>query len=131
MDDVQISKQVELRNARVWLGADGLARYIAQSGADVTLADAEACHAAVLDLYQGETHPLLVDIRKVKSASREARKFFAGSTSNDTTRAVALLVSSPVSWLIGNFFLSINKPAFPVRLFTNETEALGWLRSFL
>ena len=41
--------------------------------------------------------------------------------------ASALLVESALSRMIGNIFLTINKPDVPVKLFTNEQEAKKWL----
>jgi hypothetical protein len=40
---------------------------------------------------------------------------------------VALLVGSPVTRVIGNFFIGLNKPRWPVRLFRSESDALAWL----
>jgi hypothetical protein len=126
-----IDKQVELDQATIWIGEDGIARYVASPDAEITQGDAEETHEAVQDLYGGDSYPLLVDIRGVKSASREARKFFAGTHSSKTTRAVGLLVASPVSRMIGTFFIRLSKPYFPARLFTREAEAVAWLRSFV
>jgi hypothetical protein len=33
--------------------------------------------------------------------------------------------------VLGNFYLGLNKPLVPTRLFTSEEEAQAWLRSFL
>jgi len=33
--------------------------------------------------------------------------------------------------MMANFFLSVNKPLFPTRLFNNETSALAWLQAFV
>ena len=45
-------------------------------------------------------------------------------------RATALLTSSPVSKTIGNFFMGLNKPLSPTRLFTNSDKAIQWLHTF-
>ena len=44
--------------------------------------------------------------------------------------AAALIIANPVSRIIGNFFMGLNKTAFPFQLFTNQEEALKWLKSF-
>lgn len=44
---------------------------------------------------------------------------------------MALLIGSPVSRMIGNFFLGINRLRVPVRLFSDEAEALEWLKRYL
>ncbi|MDH5682649.1 MAG: hypothetical protein OEZ36_13750 [Spirochaetota bacterium] len=35
--------------------------------------------------------------------------------------------NSPISRVIGNFFLGLNRPLFPVKLFTEKNEASKWL----
>ncbi len=72
---------------------------------------------------------LLIDIRGVERISREARKFFASKEVHDAfgIRALALLLGSPVSTLIGNFYQSVNRPIHPTRLFTTEAAAQLWL----
>ena len=45
--------------------------------------------------------------------------------------AVALLIGSPMSRVIGNFYLGFNRPQTPTRLFTDTDEAEAWLRTFL
>jgi len=42
------------------------------------------------------------------------------SRREDVVRAVALIVGTPLSRIMGNFFLSVNKPSFPVRLSTTR-----------
>ena len=45
--------------------------------------------------------------------------------------AQAIIVDSPVSRLIGSFFLGLNKPPFPTKLFTSEADAVEWLKGYL
>jgi hypothetical protein len=40
-----------------------------------------------------------------------------------------LIIGGPLSRIIGNFFLSVNKPLYPARLFDNEASALAWLQA--
>jgi hypothetical protein len=55
----------------------------------------------------------------------------AGPEGLKVSQAVALLMGSPVSRVLGNLYLGLNKPPIPTRLFTSEEEAKVWLRSFL
>ena len=74
---------------------------------------------------------LLIDIRKIRSIDRAARKLFASDWVSDTygVQALALVIGSPVSCFIGNFWQTIHKPKHPTRLFTDEEKALEWLTS--
>jgi hypothetical protein len=73
-------------------------------------------------------------MRVVKSQSHDARAYYNSPEALQVSSAVALLVGSRVSTLIANFFLSINvkeRTQRPIRLFTDEAEALIWLKGFV
>jgi hypothetical protein len=71
------------------------------------------------------------DMREIRSITREARLFASSADAIQVVKAVALLIGSPVSRVIGNFFLGINKPPYPTRIFTSEAEALSWLKNII
>lgn len=72
----------------------------------------------------------VVNMSPVKSVSKEARNFYASEEFADCYEAVALITRTTISRVIGNFFLGINKPIFPVKLFNEEEDAIKWLLSF-
>lgn len=71
--------------------------------------------------------PLLCDLTNVVKMSQECRKHFSGPEHAETFTKCALIVTNPISKLIGNFFLGLNKPLKPTRLFTNSEDGLKWL----
>ena len=85
---------------------------------------------AISKLAGGKKVPVVVDIRESKGVSKECRKYFASKEVAKVQTACALLIESPFSRLIGNFFLGLNKPLFPTRLFNDEGEAINWLNQF-
>lgn len=118
------------RTARIWLEQNGIVHNITLSGAEITLAEAQENVKAVTKVAQGIKRPLLVDTRQVKSLTYEARKHLAGEGSKPTS-AIAILVDSLISQVIGNFFINFSKPNVPTRLFANKAEATEWLKGFL
>lgn len=36
-----------------------------------------------------------------------------------------------MSRVLGSFFIGLNKPTMPVKLFTSEKEALNWQQTFI
>lgn len=109
---------------------DGIVHARFRERAEVTLDDARENLAVTAELTRGHRVPVLVDLRPIRSQTAEARAYFAGPAATAVTRAVALVVASPVSRVLGNFFLGFNRPATPARLFTSVDEALAWLRTF-
>ena len=65
----------------------------------------------------------------IEESKKLGVKYYAGSEAGNVFAAAALIVDSPLSRLLGNFFLGINKPKMPVRLCKNEDEALEWIAS--
>ena len=100
-------------------------------GAVVTVDDAIENIAVTAELTQGRRVPVLVDLRHARSQSAQAREYLAGPEANKVSNAVALLIGSPISRALGNFYLGFNRPNVPTRLFTDENEARQWLTSFL
>ncbi len=116
------------RTARYWLDDEGFIRGVLNEGVDYRLEDAVEMMAAHRELTGGRARGLLMDIRAVRALPREVRTYFTRPEHVEVHRAVALLVGSPLSRAIGNFFLGFNKPAMPMRLFSDEESALEWLR---
>jgi hypothetical protein len=91
-----------------------------------TLKDAKDNVAVQLRLAEGRRLPLLVDIKGCKAIDEDAKAYYAGL--QDFT-ALALLGGSLLGNIIGNFFLGrYTDRGTPTRLFTNEAEAIAWLK---
>ena len=73
---------------------------------------------------------VLIDMRAIKSISRDAREYYANERTASIQRATALVIESPVSRVIANFFMGLNRPLTPTRMFTDVDEAIEWLQSF-
>ena len=119
------------RVAKIWVGEDGIARIIHAPGADVTLADAQETMVAYQKLNKGKRLPLFIDTKTMKSLSREARHFYAGEEAAANASAAAIIVGTPVSKVLGNFYLGLSNPKLPSRLFSSEDEALAWLKGYI
>lgn len=95
--------------------------------------DIDIAHSIVADrvkLCAGKTYPLLVDMREVKSASKDARDYFASDEGMKNLNSGAFLVGNQVSKFLGNIFISLNSPVLPAKLFTEKSKALKWLEKF-
>ena len=123
-------EEIVTRIAKIYLGEDSIVRAAYFPKAEETLTDAKENIAAVAKVSKGQKYPILVDYRKVKSVAREARAYYAGKETAKVVNAVAILIGSLVSRVIANFFLGLNKPKFPVKLFTSEADAIEWLKGF-
>lgn len=120
-----------MRTARIWIDDDDIIHSDCMPGVETTLADAEVAMEAIWEVAGHRRLPQLVDMRTVKSIDRDARAHLSGPEAARRNLAVAILVGSPLSRAIGNFFIGLNRTLIPSRLFTAEPEALAWLRAFV
>lgn len=121
-------KAIETKTAKIWLGEDGIIHSINLPGSQTSLEDAKkAIHIA--ETYGDKKRPLYVDISKIKSVSREARTYFTSEEAVKRINVCAMKVDPPISKVIGNFFLGINKPPYPIKQFTSEDKAIRWLQN--
>ncbi len=122
---------IETRTGRTWLRDDGIVQSDGKPGAEHSVHDALENVAAIARLAHGRPRPSLVCLRHIKTISREARQYYAGPDAANALTAVALIVDSPVSLVIGSFFLGLNRASMPLRLFSSEGDAVAWLRTFV
>lgn len=59
------------------------------------------------------------------------RDYWAAKESCPYSKADAFIIGSFAMKLISNFYLRFNKPERPTRMFTDEKEAIEWLKTFL
>jgi len=121
----------ELRAYYTWMGEDGVARTQVKPGSEVVLEDAEENSKAVNSLYGPDLYPIIIDTRKIKSITKEARDFFSMRGRESRVYGFAILVDSPLSKIIGNFFMGLNKPRVPVKLFMKEEKAVYWCKKLI
>jgi len=120
--------EIQNRVEKIWLREDGIVQDFVLPGVEYTLEDAKQGLAGIVQLSNGKLHPMMADLRNVKTMERAARQelaAFKGMT------ASAILIDSALSRIIGNVIINFNKLKVPARLFTSETEAVEWLREFL
>ncbi|MCE3226532.1 MAG: hypothetical protein K0S32_1083 [Bacteroidetes bacterium] len=121
----------ETGNFFTWMGTDGICRTITKPAAEIDLESAVENSNIVTALYKNKKFPLLVDSRNIRSMTKEARRHFSTNGRDTKITSMAILVKSPLSRVIGNFFMGINKPQVPTRLFDSESEAAQWLKQYL
>jgi hypothetical protein len=114
---------------RMWLRPDGIVQVVWAPRTTALLEDATATLEAMAQLTGGRRRPLLVDMRDTGSQDRATRAEW--TSRSDLQSAVALIVGTPLSRMLGNLVIRASKPPFPVRLYDNEVSAVAWLQKFV
>lgn len=109
---------------------EGIIRTEAKAGVDIILPYAIENSLVVNELCRGRKHPLLIDLKYLKSITPDARAYFSARDRETDICAFAFLIHSNFQRMVGNIFIQFNRPPIPTRLFTVEADALSWLRTF-
>ena len=110
------------------LRGDGIFSTECKPNTIMTLEDGLFSTKTTHELQAGVPHPLLCDITNVIKITKDCREHFSGPIHAETFTMTALVVGSPISKIIGNFFMGLNKPSKKTKLFTNRDQALEWLK---
>ncbi|MBF4473069.1 hypothetical protein [Flavobacterium sp. HJJ] len=98
-----------------------------------TVIDLKVATSVVTDrihFQNGRPFPVLCDIRGIISTEKAGRDYLAQSGSI-LTLAVGLIMDEKVSLTISDFYVKINKPTVPTKIFTKQEEALTYLKEFI
>ena len=97
----------------------------------IDLAVARDIVSSRLSFTGGEKMPSLIISQGVVSMDKPAREYLASDEAIVGLLASAIVVSSPFSSFLGNFFLFVNKTKMPVKIFTSVSSAEKWLQQFI
>jgi len=107
---------------------DGVVIFECFKDAHIDLDEARRITAVLKELGGGGSNPVLVDLGEMKSLSKQARHHLSRDPEHAATFvAAAIVANNPLATLIANFFLGINKPIKPTKLFDSRQKALAWL----
>tara|TARA_R110000765_G_scaffold217042_2_gene321697 strand:+ start:49 stop:426 length:378 start_codon:yes stop_codon:yes gene_type:complete len=109
---------------------DGLLHIIYHQGVSIDLNAAVQIVKDRLILQEGQSFPILCDIRGIREINKSARAYLAleGST---FIEAVAVLVEPPVSEMLSEFYIRTSNPPIPTKSFDSMETALIFLKDFM
>jgi hypothetical protein len=101
-----------------------------KKGLRITLPIAKSIVESRLKFTNNEEMPALVYNQGVVSMDKLARDFLSSIDGVKGLKAGAIILDSPFTSLLSNFFIKVNKPKIPARTFTSKAAALKWLEQF-
>jgi hypothetical protein len=118
-------KSVENAYVTVWIEDDVIV-ILYKKGAVIGLEAAKEIVALCEELAQGVVYPPLIYVKHLKVVSVQARRYFA-SIGHPHLRG-AVMVDSGFSRILGNMFFMVDKPAIPLKMFTDKEAAMKWIK---
>lgn len=121
---------IRTRIAEVSLIEQGIVRVKFDEDAEIGIDDIQRSIEASLKLTGGKKHAALLDARTNVSITQGAMKYGASAKVLQHRTATAMLTERLSVRIFGNFFNGFFRPKIRNRIFSNEAEAIEWLRSF-
>jgi len=76
--------------------------------------------------------PVFVDVRNLRRVEEDARSYLASEEAGENIKALAIIKEGFIVNLFANWYLKVDEPPFPTRLFTSSQMemAVRWLELF-
>ncbi|MGL5890422.1 MAG: STAS/SEC14 domain-containing protein [Bacteroidia bacterium] len=112
----------------MWSDEDGISWAVLAENAVIEIDDAKA----LVDLARQTHNPdrsflLLLDARQLSGMSNEARNYGVNNSFASMLKAMAIVVDSPSTRILANFYMKFNRPKIPTRVFSDPAIAKAWL----
>jgi hypothetical protein len=114
--------------AQFWI-TDGILYFKYRPNVVIDLAVAHRIVADRIQMQNEKSYPILCDIRGVVDSDKAARDYLAQSGSI-LAKAVGIVTNQSVSLIMTSFYLKICKPSVPTTIFTDESLALAFLKTY-
>lgn len=80
-----------------------------------------------LEYQKGLSYKGIAFLSLIKTVTPDARQYLAKEGSNGVTKA-ALIINNPFTTILGNLYVSINRPLVPTKLFSTKEQGMKWLK---
>lgn len=124
-----LQNEIDTKKFKATMIEPGLIENYIKPGVNIDVSDAWEIKKSNLELTNGNSYAVLVVSGHLSSITKGAREVVASRQFVGKTIAKALLVESLGHRIVGNFYLTVNKPLITTRVFTDREVALHWLRS--
>jgi hypothetical protein len=126
-------KETEVPSARIMIREDGIMHIHIKISTSFEIENAIEIVEAREKLAEGKAHPILYTSKyRFVTPSKEVKEYL--STSNQRNALVladGFIIGSFSQRLAAKIYLKLNKPIIPTAFFSNEEEAIRWLRTYV
>ena len=128
---VEEESKIEIGCARMEMREDGILHVHIKVDEVFEIADSHALVQARTRLVDGRRTPIIYTCSEFVIPSKEVREFVASENRSKMVTADAFVVNSLPQRLVANFFIKINKPVRPVKVFDNFDAAREWILKYV
>lgn len=122
---------IKLEKSEVMFREDGIVQICFDDNCEVDTKDCEDIVSAYDQLLKNKKYPLLHFLGNYTTFTKGTREFSVTERGMQYSAAEAYIFSSLAHKIVANFYIKINRPPVTTKFFTNEVEAVAWLKTFL
>ncbi len=124
------TKTFETQLSRMWFEESGLFCSVTKPNCSITKDALTLTFNFIKENVGDKKICWLSNVTEAAFPTDEARDF-AGEETPRIIRALALITNSQISRLIANVFITLKKPPYPTKMFSNEQDAREWIGQYL
>ena|ERR1700741_2209005 len=126
-------KLIEWPTSTMWFDEDGILYSIPKAGAPQPQTREEGI--AMMDEFRKlvnnkKTCMVSLTDSSAPPPKKEDRDWIANEL-NSIVKALAIVSNSPLSRMVANLFFGFKPPAYPVKFFSNATDAKEWIKQYV
>jgi len=120
----------EFPTSTMWFDENGILCSVGKKVPQQTVEQAKKTMEELRKIAGGKKICLLSDSTDSTPPSKEIRDY-AAEVIPEIAKAIAIISRSAVGKMVANLFFSLKKQPYPVKMFSDETEAKEWLKQYL
>ena len=120
----------EFPTSTMWFDENGILCSIAKKVPQQTVEETKKTLEEFRKITGGKKVCMLTDSTDSTPVDKEMRDYIAGIMP-EIAIAIAVISRSAMGKMVANLFFSIKKQPYPVKMFSDETEAKEWLKQYL
>lgn len=128
MNSIKFTKEIDLIHSVLRMREDGILQINFGDKTDLDVVETKEILVATKKITEGRKVLTLNIAGSQTSATSAARDFAASEEAIAFTLAEAYVVKNLAQKIIGNFYINFHKPLAKTKIFTNEADAVKWLK---
>ncbi|MCC7303206.1 MAG: hypothetical protein IT233_11250 [Bacteroidia bacterium] len=125
-----MSNSVLLAHTKLTLRADGVVEIVCGDEVHYKRTHVEELNSGLEQLLGNSKACLLVLVGKHTSISKDGREYSATPEATRFSIAEAYVLQNMAQRIVGNFYIRMDKPPVPTRMFSHTNEAEKWFKKF-
>ena len=124
------AKVYDWETSTFWFDESGIFCSISKKAPPQSLNEVKKSMEELYKIIGNKKVCMLLDVTNSSESTKETRDY-AAIEFPKFVKAIAMLSQSALGKMMANLFFSIKAQPYPVKMFTDETEAKTWLKQYL